>query len=399
MFPGGNRIGPEEEAAVLRVLRSKRLFRYYGAVEGPSAVEAFETRFANLMGSQHAIAVASGTTALTAALAAAAIGPGDQVIVPAYTWVSTAAAVVSVGAVPVLAEVDDSLTIDVEDAATLVNARTRAIIPVHMRGAAADMTAVMGFAQQHDLVVIEDAAQAMGGRFDGRRLGSIGDIGCFSLQYNKIITCGEGGVVTTDDPEFHARALMYHDVAASMRAEAAGRPAFYGITCRMSELQGAVADVQLDRLDDILAACRANRGAIVDAIRTEADRRGVRLRASNDEAGDTGIALILLCPDGRAAAALAGAAQAAGLDGEVMFDPGTTDLHIAYHWAPILAERSASSHSPWAEQAGEFRYGPERWQRTCDLLARAVHLDVSPDLTPEQVEQIGSVLREALVTL
>jgi len=399
MYPGGFRIGAEEEEAVLQVLRSKRLFRYYGAIEGPSAVEAFETRFAERMGSRHALAVASGTTALTAALTAAAIGPGDQVIVPAYTWVSTAAAVLAVGAVPVLAEVDDSLTIDVDDAESLINARTRAIIPVHMRGAAADMTAVLKLAQQHDLIVIEDAAQAMGGRFDGRRLGSIGHIGCFSLQYNKIITCGEGGVVVTDDPDLHARALMYHDVAASVRMEAAGTPGFYGITCRMSELQGAVAGVQLDRLDAIIAACRANRSRIIDTIHAEAGRKGVRIRASHDEAGDTAIALILLCPDTRQAAALASATRAAGLDTEIMFDPEIPDLHVAYHWAPILESRSASGRGPWAEQAGEYTYGPQRWARTNDLLSRAVHIDVSPDLTSEQVEQVGSALDDALAML
>ncbi len=270
MFPGGNRIGAEEEAAVLEVLRAKRLFRYYGVVEGPSAVEAFERDVAERLGVTHAIAVASGTTALTTALAAAGVGPGDQVIVPAYTWVSTAAAVVAVGAVPVIAEVDETLTIDVADAASLVNERTKAIIPVHMRGAAADMAAVMEMARRHDLVVIEDAAQAMGGSFAGRRLGTIGDVGCFSLQYNKIITCGEGGIVTTNDARLHARALMYHDVAAGMRGEAAGGAGFFGITCRMSELQGAVAGVQLRRLDDIIAACRAHRARIVELI---ADRR------------------------------------------------------------------------------------------------------------------------------
>lgn len=399
MYPGGNRIGAEEEAAVLEVLRSKRLFRYYGAVDGPSAVEAFEASFAGRMGSRHAIAVSSGTTALTTALAAAAIGPGDQVIVPSYTWVSTAAAVLAVGAVPVLAEVDDSLTIDVADAASLVNERTRAIIPVHMRGASADMTAVLGLAQEHGLLVIEDAAQAMGGRFGGRRLGSIGDFGCFSLQYNKIITCGEGGVVTTNDPELHGRALMYHDVAASMRMESLGVPGFYGITCRMSELQGAVAGVQLDRLDDIIAACRANRSRIMAAVRGEAERKDVRFRVSHDDAGDTGIALILLCPDARQADALVDATRAAGLDTEVMFEPDTPDLHVAYHWGPILETRTWSARGPWTEQDGEFTYDYRRWTRTCDLLSRAVHIDISPDLTSEQVEQVASALDDAVATL
>ena len=399
MYPGGVRIGPEEEAAVIEVLRSKRLFRYYGAIDGPSAVEAFETSFADQIGSRHALAVASGTTALTTALAAAAIGPGDQVIVPAYTWVSTAAAVLAVGAVPVIAEVDEALGIDAVDAESLVNERTRAIIPVHMRGASADMTAVLDLAQRHDLVVIEDAAQAMGGRYQGQRLGSIGQIGCFSLQYNKIVTCGEGGVVVTDDPDLHARALMYHDVAAGMRPEAAGLPGFYGITCRMSELQGAVAGVQLERLDAIIAACRANRSRIMDTVRHTAGRKEVHFRASHDEAGDTAIALILECPDAKRAHFLADTLREQGIGADVMFDPQSPDLHIAPHWGPILETRSWSRRSPWAEQGTEFRYGPERWQRTCALLSRAVEIDVSPDLTPEQVEQVADALDEALAAL
>jgi dTDP-4-amino-4,6-dideoxygalactose transaminase len=399
MFPGGNRIGADEEAAVLDVLRSKRLFRYYGAIEGPSAVAAFETDLAEQLGTTHAIAVASGTTALTAALAAAGVGPGHQVIVPAYTWVATAAAVVAVGAVPVIAEVDDTLTIDVADAATLVNERTRAIIPVHMRGAAADMTSVMDMARRRDLVVIEDAAQAMGGRFDGRRLGSIGDLGCFSLQYNKIITCGEGGVVSTDDAELHARALMYHDVAAGMRDEAAGVPGFYGITCRMSELQGAVAGVQLRRLDAIIAACRAHRARIVDIIADAARSKGIRLRASHDEAGDTAIALILLCPEARVAGLLTSMLQQAGLDAEILFDPEVVDLHVAPHWRPILETRTWSAQGPWADQVGDYVYGPERWSGTVQRLSRTVHLDISPDLTTEQVDLVAGALRGALTTL
>ena len=399
MYPGGNRVGAEEEAAVLDVLRSKRLFRYYGAVEGPSAVAAFETDLTERLGTTHAIAVASGTTALTAALAAAGVGPGDQVIVPAYTWVSTPAAVVAVGAVPVIAEVDDTLTIDVADATALVNERTRAIIPVHMRGAAADMASVMDMARRHHLVVIEDTAQAMGGSFDGRRLGTIGDVGCFSLQYNKIITCGEGGIVTTDDAELHARALMYHDVAAGTRDEAAGVPGFYGITCRMSELQGAVAGVQLRRLDEIIAACRAHHARIADLITDAAHAKGIQLRASHDEPGDTAIALILLCPEARVAGVLAHKLKKVGLDAEVLFDPEIVDQHVAPYWRPILETRTWSARGPWSDQTGDYAYGPERWSRTVQHLSCAVHLDISPDLTSAQAELVADALRVTLVTL
>ncbi len=399
MFPGGLRIGAEEEAAVLEVLHSKRLFRYYGAVDGPSAVEAFETDFAERLAATHAVAVASGTTALTAALAAAGIGPGDQVIVPAYTWVSTPAAVVAVGAVPVIAEIDDSLTIDVTDAETLINERTRAIIPVHMRGAAADMASVMDLARRHGLLVIEDTAQAMGGQFGGRSLGTIGDLGCFSLQYNKIITCGEGGVVTTHDPDLHTRVQMYHDVAAGLRRESAGSPAFYGITCRMSELQGAVAGAQLRKLDGIIADCRASRATILDLVADEVERLGIRLRADHDPDGDTAIAMILLCPESQTAGALARSLQECGIEADVIYDPEVVDLHMAPFWHPILEARTWSTRSPWSEQAGAFAYGPERWSGTIDRLGRAVHIDISPDLTSEQVESVAGALREALAQM
>ena len=262
MFPGGNRIGPEEEEAVLRVVRSKRLFRYYGTIDGPSEVEAFEVALAQVLSSRHALAVGSGTLALMTALAAAGVGRGDHVIVPAYTWVSTAAAVLAVGAIPVIAEVDETLTLDIEDAERRITARTKAIVPVHMRGAPADMDGVRQVADRHGLVIVEDAAQAIGGSFGGRRLGTIGHLGCFSLQYNKIITCGEGGAVVTDDPVLHDRALMFHDVAATQRKPMGGTPEFFGVVCRMSELQGAVAAVQLRRMDDIVVDCRTNRAQI-----------------------------------------------------------------------------------------------------------------------------------------
>jgi len=397
MFPGGCRIGAEEAAAVLEVLRSRRLFRYYGAQDGPSAVESFERGFGALIGSRHALAVASGTAALMAGLAALGVGPGDQVIVPSYTWISTAAAVLAVGAVPVLAEVDESLTIDVSDAEAQITDRTKAIIAVHMRGAPADMSAVLDMARRRGLKVLEDAAQALGGGYRGRRLGTLGDIGIFSLQYNKIITCGEGGVVVTDDDRLHARALMYHDVAASRRATLDGLDPIVGMTSRLSELQGAVAGAQLRRLDGIVADCRANRRAIEELIRDALRQSGVALRACHDEAGDTGIALILLCPDVRRARELVNRTRAAGLRPLLIFDPDFTDFHVAHHWSPILHKRAWSERGPWHLQDNDVCYSPDRWARTTEILGRAVQFDVSPDLTAEQVSAVGSFLRDTLL--
>src|SRR6516165_7370855 len=180
MYPGGMRIDAEEEKAVLDVLRSKRLFRHYGPYPGGSKVKKFEKAFAAYMGTGHAVAVSSGYASLVCGLAALGVGPGDEVIVPAYTWIASAEAVIAVGAVPILAEVDQSLTLDVADVESKITGRTKAIMPVHMRGAACQMHRIVGLAQSRGLKVLEDVAQAAGGSFCRQRLGSLGDVGAFS---------------------------------------------------------------------------------------------------------------------------------------------------------------------------------------------------------------------------
>jgi dTDP-4-amino-4,6-dideoxygalactose transaminase len=399
MYPGGMRIAEEEERAVLQVLRSRRLFRYYGPEEGPSAVAELESAFAERMGTAHALAVASGTTALTSALAALGVGPGDEVIVPAYTWIATAAAVTAVGAVPVLAEVDDSLTLDPADAESRITERTRVLLPVHMRGAPANMDALLEVAQRHDLRVLEDTAQALGASYHGRRLGTIGDAGAFSLQFNKILTAGEGGMVATGDRALHQRALMYHDVAASQRSELDPDETFVGITCRMSELQGAVARVQLDRLEDILATTRARKRLVKEGVADLARSREVAFRTLNDEAGDAAIALILYLPNVTQADHVARALTAEGARGTVLFRRDVRDYHIAYHWAPILAKRSWSRVGPWDRHPAPISYDPQMWPNTLDLLGRAVQVDISPQLSEEQAEEIVVALRKVLASL
>ncbi|MEQ1729335.1 MAG: aminotransferase class I/II-fold pyridoxal phosphate-dependent enzyme, partial [Vicinamibacterales bacterium] len=253
MYPGGMRIGSEEEAAVREVVRQQRLFRYYGPESGPSRVDAFEAAFRETMGGGHCVAVSSGTSALFAGLAALGVGPGDEVIVPAYTWISSAAAIVAAGAVPVIAEIDSSLTLDPDDVERRVSPYTKAIMAVHMRGAPCRMDRLMDIARRHRLSVIEDVAQAAGGSFRGQRLGNIGDIGAFSFQYNKLLTAGEGGMVVTGDHHLHQRVLLFHDVAAAQRNQIPRAGELPGLTLRMSELHGAVLGVQLGRLEGLLA--------------------------------------------------------------------------------------------------------------------------------------------------
>src|SRR3954454_16630150 len=224
MFPGGMEIAAEEIQAATRVLASKNVFRYYGVDDGPHEVLDFEREFAGHMGAKHALCVNAGSSALICGLIGAGVGEGDEVIVPAYTWNATPNAVIAARATPVLAEVDDSLTLDPEDVARKIGPKTKAILPVHMRGAPANMDALTGLAREHGLVLVEDVCQAAGASFAGKRLGTFGDAGAFSLQFNKIITTGEGGVMITNRDHLYELAIDVHDCAGSLRRGAGPPP-------------------------------------------------------------------------------------------------------------------------------------------------------------------------------
>ena len=373
MFPGGMEVGREEIEALTRVIESKNVFRYYGVGDGPDEVLSFEREFAEHIGAKHALCVNAGSSALICALIGAGIGEGDEVIVPAYTWNATPNAVLASRALPVLAEVDESLTLDPVDVERRITPRTRAILPVHMRGAPAPMTELMAIAKQHDLVLIEDVCQAAGATYRGRRLGTFGDAGAFSLQFNKIITTGEGGVLITDRDDLLDLALDVHDCANSVR-RGTGLPKYAGYNFRASELTGAMARVQLGRLDGLLERMRANHARLTAEI---AGLPGLTLRRANDEDGDAGIALIAFADSPAKAAEGASALNAEGVLAMQIYSPATPDLHIYPYWAPVLAALEAS--------------GAERpdCPRTLDLVERAIHVDVSPLCEEQDLDEIA----------
>ena len=398
MYPGGMRIDEEEEQAVLEVIRSKRLFRYYGPYPGPSKVEELEKTFSDIMQTKYAVAVNSGTSALISGLAGIGIGPEDEVIVPAYTWIASASAVVAMGAVPILAEVDDSLTLDPIDVEAKITPYTKAIMPVHMRGAPSKMNELMNIARKHHLKVIEDTAQADGASYKGKRLGSIGDVGAFSLQFNKILTCGEGGMVITNNEEVYDRVLMYHDVVGGLRNKIPAERILPGINFRMPELLGAVMLVQIKRLDLLLATMRRNKQMLKDSLVDVTKRKGITFRTINDP-GDASIALIFFMPDSTGAHMAVQALEAEGAEANVMFAPDKADYHIYYHWAPIMNQHTWTSTSgPWRNHPRKVTYTPDMCPRTLSLLGRAIHMDVSPDLTDQNLEELADALNKVLNT-
>jgi 8-amino-3,8-dideoxy-alpha-D-manno-octulosonate transaminase len=288
---GGAMIGKEEEKLVLQVLRAKALFRYYGPdpKKAPGMTAALEEDFVRLIGTRFALGVTSGTAALEVALGALGVGPGDEVIVPAWSWISCFTSVVRLGARPVLAEIDDTLCLDPKEIARLRTARTKAVVVVHFQGVAADMDAILAEAKEAGIRVLEDCAEAPGVLYKGSRVGSLGDIAIFSFQHHKTITSGEGGMVLMNDPKLYERAVRMHDIG-QMRPFHAKQvepreTAFSGSQFRMSELTAAVLRAQLRRLDSIRLHCRAMNGRIMSSIR---NLRGLQFRRIPDPKGDSG---------------------------------------------------------------------------------------------------------------
>lgn len=400
MYPGGMLIDQEEEQAVLEVLRARRLFRYYGPEPGPSQVALFEEEFAKMLGTTRSLAVSSGTAALMCALQGIGVGPGDEVILPAYTWIASANAVIALGAIPVLAEVDESLTLDPVDVESKISPYTKAIMPVHMRGVPCRMQELLHIARLYRLKMVEDVAQADGASYRGRRLGSLGDAGCFSLQFNKIITAGEGGMVATSDEDIWKRALIYHDVGAASRNHIPEEENCWGINLRMPELLGAVMRVQLRRLEDLLAAMRVQKAMLHSGIQDIAQKKGIQFQDIPDPEGDAAVAFVFFMDTPELADRIAEALRAENLTIWRLYQRDKVDYHVYRFWTPVLNKATWSTNGgPWNWAKRPVEYSPEMCPRTLDLLGRAIHLHVNPQVSNQEAEETIEGLNRVLARL
>jgi 8-amino-3,8-dideoxy-alpha-D-manno-octulosonate transaminase len=313
-FPGVHYIDAQEVKAVSRVLRSRSLFRYYG-IKLQKEVEALEREFARFLGVKHALAVSSGTGALHVALSALGAGPGQEVIIPAYMWVSVAAAVINHGAIPVLADIDDTFCLDPHDVERKITEKTTGIILVHMSGAPGDVQALLEIAPRRKLWLLEDCAQCAGGSVKGQRVGAFGDVGTFSFQMNKNLTAGEGGLVVTNDSGLARRAFACHDLGYARDAK--GRLIFddpglrlWGRGYRLDEMRAAVLRVQLKKLPRTISHMRHSKYRIRKAL---GGFPGVTLRRIADPEGDTGCFLITTYKDAQTARRVNQALRAEGI--------------------------------------------------------------------------------------
>ena len=316
------------------------------------------------------------------------MGAGDEVIVPAYTWIASATAVLAVGGIPIIAEVDESLTLDPADVAAKITPYTKAILPVHMRGAPSRMDELMALAQTHGLRVVEDCAQGNGASYKGRRLGSIGDVGCFSLQFSKIITTGEGGVVTTNDEAIWQRAFMFHDVSAWNRLDLPEEEILWGANFRMSELPAAVGLVQMQRLGGLVDAIQARQRLLLSGIAESAGQRGVTFRDVPDPAGDSGIHVFMFLETPEKAALVTEALHAENVSAGHVYRPDRRDFHVYAHWFPVLEKRTwTADGGPWRWAKRQIDYSPDMCPRSLDLLGRVVMLNVNPLLSNAEMEE------------
>lgn len=376
------RMGQEELEEIRRVIESGHLFR----MDSPMReVARFEEEWAAHLGAEHCVCVTGGTAALICALVGLGVGPGDEVIVPGYTFMASAVAVLAVGAVPILAEVDESLTLDPASAEERITRRTKAIMPVHMMGMPADMERITDLARRRGLSVVEDACQADGGSFRGKPLGTWGDVGAFSFNFWKIISAGEGGAVVTDDSQIFERALIHHDSGSAFRLHASqlSTPIFVGQQYRMSEILGAFLRIQLGRLDAILTDLRSRKRTLMNAL---SDATDLVFAPSRDLEGDCGVVLPLRFETEQAARAFA---TANGVNGTLPIDTGK---HVFTNWTPIVEGRGA--HHPALDPfelpqnaASKPNYDATACPRTLSILARTVYIGIDPDWTPEETEK------------
>ncbi len=269
-MPGFEIFSKEERREVQDVLDTGVLFRYGfdQARGGHWKAKTFEKEFAERLGAGYCHLCSSGTAALAIALASCGVGAGDEVIIPPFTFVATIEAVLNAGAVPVFAEIDETLCLDPEEIEPAVTSRTRAVLPVHMCGSMARIEAIKQLCDEKGLILIEDACQAVGATFNGKALGTFGHMGCFSFDPVKTITCGEGGAIITNDRELYTTADAYadhgHDHIGNDRG-LEGHP-ILGTNFRISELNAAVGLAQLRKLDFILEKQRSHKKAIKDAL-------------------------------------------------------------------------------------------------------------------------------------
>lgn len=369
-MPGFELIGKEEKEAVDDIFEKGGVLSRYGLDakrQNIFRVDEFERAICQKINAKYCLAVSSGTAALKIGLQAMRVKPGDEVITQSFTFVATAEAILEVGAIPVICEVDKSLNMDPADLEKKITEKTKVIIPVHMAGVAAKMDEIMIIAKKHNLIVFEDAAQALGAIYKGKYLGTIGNAGIFSLDIGKVITTGEGGLFVTNDEQLYLQARQYSDHGHEYNPQVPrgeDTRTHYGFTYRFTEMQGAVGLAQIKKLDYILEKQKENKKKIKDGIK---EARNIEFRELPDVQGDAGDTLIFFVENKEKAKNFAKLLSEKDFGTKNL--PDAVDWHFAGTWKHIFSDVSL-------------------WPQSEGLLRRAIALPIMVNMDEEKISKI-----------
>ena len=393
-MPGFEIFGDEERKELQDVLDTGVLFRYgFDPVrKGHWKARTLEQELAKRFGVNHCHLCSSGTAALGIALAACGIGAGDEVIVPPFTFIATIEAVLNAGAIPVFAEIDDTLCLDPAALEPAITARTKAVLPVHMCGAMASIDAIKELCDRKGLTLIEDACQSVGASFNGKTLGSFGRMGCLSFDAVKTITCGEGGAVMTDDEDLYTLAFAYSDHGHDHIGDDRGLEdhLVLGTNARISELNAAVGVAQLRKLDSILETQRANKSRIKEALAQIPD---VTFRTIPDEKGDSATFLSFFLPDEARARQIAASLGAAGVDS--CFYWYDNNWHYLRNWDHLKKMKSAA-RLPATLADNLPDYGNTALPQSDRIMGRTISMQIKLSWTEEEVQQRAEKMVDVL---
>jgi dTDP-4-amino-4,6-dideoxygalactose transaminase len=373
--PGSYIIGEEERQALLEVVEKGYLFRY-GDRKDPqflAKVWQLEREVEKYFDISHAVACNSGTSALWIALGALGVGPGDEVIVPGYTFIASITSIIFARAIPVLAEIDETLTLDPEDVRKKITPRTRAIMLVHMLGNPGHLDEIRKIAKQNELFLIEDCAQAFAAQYRGRYVGSYGDVGTFSFNFYKTITAGDGGLVAMADKKLYERAFAIHDQGHLPLRQGVeqGARTVMGLDFRMTELAAAVLLAQLKKVDRIRTELKEKKKRFKEGIQ---DIKGLEYRRLLDPDGELGTLLTVFLPDARIARKV-GDTLGCG----VVADSG---WHVYNNMEHMLGRKTVDrvncpfSCPYYTDKGGSMEYSKGMLPQTDALLNRAINISI-----------------------
>jgi len=393
-MPGFELFGDAERKEVLDVLDTGVLMRYGfdGMRKGHWKAKELEKELQNRLNVKHAQLTTSGTTALNVALAVLGVGAGDEVIMPTFTFVASFESIINAGATPVLVDIDDTLTLDPKAVEAAVTKKTKVIMPVHMCGSMADLDALKALCDKHDIFLLEDACQAYAGTYKGKALGTIGDAGCYSFDYVKTITCGEGGAMVTNKTDFAVNADHYSDHGHDHEGNDRGAEEhpFMGYNYRISELNAAVGLAQIRRTDEFISIQRKHKKILKDAL---AEIPEVSFRRIPDEAGDSATFLSFFMPTAELSNKVVKAFQEYGID--AYWNYFENNWHYIRKWDHFKELRSLF---PLSEQIknGIQDLKKKEFKQSDDYISRNISCLIKLSWTEKEVRERAEKMVEAI---